>query len=95
MVEFKINPVLTDEISGVRDVADKINDGYASVSTDGVSTLKTSIRIISQHEKIKSLLDLYKVLVLRDLQDLDEMVAEVNEMDAKISSSQQGGGGFR
>lgn len=34
------------------------------------------------------LLDLYKSLVLRDAQDLDDLVDEANEMDAAISVSQ-------
>lgn len=87
MAEFKIDKALTGEISGLRDSGNLINNGYAAVSSDNVSTLKTSVSIISQHASIKSLLDLYKSLVLRDAQDLDDLVSEATEMDAAISSS--------
>ncbi len=87
MAEFKINEALTGEISALRDSGNLINDDYASIPSDNVSTLKTSVSIISQHASIKSLLDLYKSLVLRDAQDFDDLVDEANEMDATISAS--------
>lgn len=87
MAEFKINKALSKEISNLRNSGNLINDGYAAVSSSDVRTLKTSVSIISQHESIKSLFDLYKSLVLRDTQDLDELVNEANEMDAAISAS--------
>lgn len=87
VAEFKIDKALTSEIAGLRDSGNLINDGYTSIPSDDVSTLKTSVGIISQHASIKSLLDLYKSLVLRDAQDLDELVEEVSKMDASISSS--------
>lgn len=87
MTEFKINKALTKEISNLRNSGNLINDSYAAISSSDVRTLKTSVSIISQHESIKVLLDLYKSLVLRDTQDLDKLVDEVNEMDAAISAS--------
>ena len=87
MSEFKVNKSLSSEISNLRDSGNAVNDGYKSISSDNVSTLKTSTSILAQHESIKSLLDLYKSLVLKDAQDLDDMVAEANEMDAKIAAS--------
>lgn len=85
--EFKIDRALTKEIAALRDSGNLINDDYVAVSSDNVSTLKTSVSIISQHESIKSLLDLYKSLILRDAQDLDNLVNEAIEMDATISTS--------
>lgn len=87
MGEFKISKDLAGEISSLRDSGNLINDGYTTISSDGVSTLKTSVSIISQHASIKCLLDLYKSLLLRDAQDLDDLVNEANEMDAAISAS--------
>lgn len=87
MAEFKIDRALTKEIAALRDSGNLINDDYVAVSSDNVSTLKTSVSIISQHESIKSLLDLYKSLILRDAQDLDNLVNEAIEMDATISTS--------
>ena len=87
MAEFKINSALSDEIAALKDSGNLVNDGYASVPSDGVSTLKTSVSIISQHESIKSLMDLYKALVLRDVQDLNDMVEEAAKMDAAIAST--------
>lgn len=87
MGEFKIGKGLVGEISGFRDSGNLINDGYTTISSDNVSTLKTSVSIISQHASIKCLLDLYKSLILRDAQDLDNLVNKANEMDATISAS--------
>lgn len=87
MAEFKIDRALTKEIAALRDSGNLINDDYVAVSSDNVSTLKTSVSIISQHESIKSLLGLYKSLILRDAQDLDNLVNEAIEMDATISTS--------
>lgn len=87
MEEFKIDKALTGEISALRDSGNLINDNYSTISSDNVSTLKTSVSIIAQHASIKSLLDLYKSLVLRDAQDLDNLVDEANEMDVTISAS--------
>lgn len=87
MAEFKIDRALTKEIAALRDSGNLINDDYVAISSDNVSTLKTSVSIISQHESIKSLLDLYKSLILRDAQDLDNLVNEAIEMDATISAS--------
>lgn len=87
MAEFKINSALSNEIAALKDSGNLVNDGYASVSSDGVSTLKTSVSIISQHESIKSLMDLYKALVLRDVQDLNDMVEEAAKMDTAIAST--------
>lgn len=87
MGEFKISKNLAGEISSLRDSGNLINDGYTTISSDDVSSLKTSVSIISQHASIKCLLDLYKSLLLRDAQDLDDLVNEANEMDAAISAS--------
>ena len=88
MAEFKIDKAITEEISALRDSGNLINDNYAAISSDNVSTLRTSVIIVSQHASIKILLDLYKSLVLRDAQDLDDLVDEANKMDAAISASQ-------
>ncbi len=87
MAEFKVNKALKNEISSARDANNLINDSYTNVSSDDVSTLNTATKFISQHNEIKVLLDLYKSLVDRDLNDLDKMVEEVNEMDTMISST--------
>ncbi len=87
LAEFKVNKALSGEISNLRASGKLINDGYTAIPSDNVSTLKTSVGIISQHARIKSLLELYKVLVLRDAKDLDDLVKEATEMDATISAS--------
>ncbi len=87
MAEFKINKALTGEISSLDNCGQKVNDGYSSIQTDDVKTLKTSMEIVSQHAAIKKLLDLYQALVLRDAKDLTEMVKEVSKMDEDIAAS--------
>ncbi len=88
MAEFKISDALTTEISNLNDSGNAINNGYSNVSSDGVNTLTTSMRIIEQHKKIKELLDVYKSLVSKDVSDLNAMVEEAKSMDEAISASQ-------
>lgn len=88
MAEFKVNRrKLTDEISAFRSAGEDINDGYREISNSGVSTLKTANEIIAQHESLNSLLDWYKMLILRDARDLDDMVDEASRMDSAISTA--------
>lgn len=88
MVEFKVNRrKLTEEISAFRAAGEEINGGYREISNAGVSTLKTANEIIAQHESINSLLDWYKMLVMRDMRDLDDMVDESHRMDVAISTA--------
>lgn len=87
MAEFKVHPKLIDEISALRNAGNEINDGYREISSGGASTLKTSMEIIDQHDSLKSLLEWYKLLLLRDAQDLDDMVDEARRMDETISAA--------
>ena len=87
MAEFKIDRALTEEIAALRSSGNLINYDYVVISSDSVNTLKTSVSIISQHESIKSLHDLYKSLILRDAQDFDDLVEEAIEMDSTIPAS--------
>lgn len=86
VTEFKINKALTGEISELRNSGNLINDSYSEIPIDNVRTLKTSVNIISQHNEIKRLLDLYKELILKDAEDLDDLIAEAIAMDTAISS---------
>ena len=89
MAEFKIDPALTDDISNLRTSGKEINNGYAKISSDDVKTLATSLGVLEQHAEIKKLLDLYRLLLLRDALDLDQMVLEAKDMDATIAASQK------
>lgn len=84
-MEFKVNKQLGTQVESLRKSSNKINDSYSAVSKDGVSTLDTSMAIIQQHKDIKKLLDLYKSLLVRDANDLDAMIKEVDAMDATMS----------
>ena len=92
MAEFKIDKSLSDEVSSLRKKANKINDDYEVIKSNKVNTLKTSMEYISQHAEIKELLELYKSLLLKDAKDLDDMIAEVGEMDTHIADAQNTGG---
>lgn len=92
MAEFKIDKSLSDEVSSLRKKANKINEDYEVIKSDKVNTLKTSMEYISQHAEIKELLELYKSLLLKDAKDLDDMIAEVGEMDTQIADAQSTGG---
>ena len=93
MAEFKVKNDLKNEISAVEKAEEVINEKYSDISNRDVSTLRTANTYIAQSKEIKSLLDLYKELVKKDVNDLYKMFNEVKAMDEKISGSS--GGGFR
>lgn len=93
MAEFKINDGILDEISNLKSAGNSLNGQYSPISPDDVRTLQAARILIAQHECIKKLVDLYKSLVLKEAQDLYDMVEEAKMMDTKIAGST--GGGFR
>lgn len=87
MAELKINEALCSDIGNLKSSANSINNGYESIPSDDMNSLKTAVCYISQQDKIKALLELYKDLILRDVKDLEDLVKEVKEMDKTISAS--------
>lgn len=87
MAEFKINNALRSEVADLKTSCNLINADYESISCDKVSSLKTAVRIINQHDKIKELLDLYKSLIMRDVKDLEDLIKEAEAMDESLSAS--------
>ena len=84
MTQFKINSGIRGEITSFKSPSDSFTEN-TSVSTDGVSTLKTSVKYVQQHKDISKLLKLYRELLLKDAGDLEKMVVEVEMLDDRIS----------
>lgn len=84
MAEFKIYGGIKDEINSFESPGGSFS-GSSAVSTDGVSTLKTSVKYVNQHKKIATLLNLYRQLLEKDASDLRAVVEETEQLDARIS----------
>lgn len=84
MAEFKIYSGIKDEINSFESPGSSFTNNSA-VSTDGVSTLKTSVKYVNQHKKISKLLDLYRQLLEKDANDLRAVVKETEQIDARIA----------
>ena len=87
MAEIKVKEGLTTESSALRESGNGVNKDYTSIDSGEVSTLKTSMEYISQHDAIKGLMELYKKLVLQDAADLDSFVEEMKKADKATSST--------
>ena len=87
MAEIKVKEGLTTESAALRTSGNGVNDGYTAIDSGEVSTLKTSMEYISQHDAIKGLMELYKKLVLKDAADLDSFVEEMKKADEASSST--------
>lgn len=88
MTEFKINQdCLAAEVDNVCGSNDAVNGGYAELSDHDLCTLRTALKTLEQHKKIKLMLTLYQELVDRDCQDLKNMIQEIIEMDENISGN--------
>lgn len=87
MAEFRVGTALLMSINDARVAASQINAGYTVIADDGVNTLKTANHYLTQHQKVKELLDLYYSLVDRDTRDMDQMIFKAMEMDKSLSGS--------
>lgn len=86
MTEFKLTKGFGDDIEDLRSAAEKVNSTASAISTDGIDTLKTSVRYTMQHTAIMELMTMYKELLIKDISDLNEMVATVKAADSKSAS---------
>ena len=84
MAEFKVNKALVGEISSLQCTGEQLSSA-SSVDCSGVSSLKTSVRFVSEHNAIIELLKLYQRLVKKEVTDLNAMVESAEELDAKLS----------
>lgn len=87
MAEFKLSQKFRDEISELKNAGDTMNSSAAEISSEGVDTLKTSMKYIEQHEEIIELMNLFRSLVIKDAGDLETMMAAVE--DADTASAQE------
>lgn len=85
MTEFKISSGLASEISEMKNAGEALNASIEDLSSDGVSTLKTSMMFIRESQEILELITLYRRLVLKDVADLSNMMSTAEEMDQEMS----------
>ena len=87
MAEFKVNDGLSGEISLFNSSGEKINESVAEL--DSSSSLKTSLRYAEEDHLIIELFNLYKMLIKKDIDDLNKMVEIAREFDAKSAGKIQ------
>ncbi len=85
MVEVKFNPLLFGEIIQFGNDGKEINADVESVSAEGVSSLKTSVKFVEENNDIQQLLKLYQKLILKDVADLNEMMTSAEQLDKVIA----------
>lgn len=86
MAEFKLSPGFRNEIDAVRNSGQTVNSSASELPSDGVDTLKTSMRYIEQHSSILELMKLYGELLIKDAKDLDEMMMAIQNADTANAS---------
>lgn len=86
MTEFKLTKEFSDDIESLRSAAEKVNSSASVISTDGIGSLKTSVRYTEQHKAIMELMTMYEELLLKDASDLNEMVTTVEAADINDAS---------
>ncbi len=87
MSEFKITQALPGTVNLLKSMADILNTRGDSLSSDDVNTLKTGMAYVVQHWEIGALLDSYKGMLLRDVQDFNQLIDEANALDKALSAS--------
>lgn len=85
MAEFKVNPSLKGEITSFNNAGNEINTDIVSVTTSGVSSLKTSVKFVEEHKSIKQLLNLYQKLITNEVKDLNAMMKSAQDLDEDIA----------
>lgn len=87
MLEFKYSPEIVEQVSELKSACEAVNKGYSDIGSDGVETLTTATRYIEQAINIKSLFDLYRALISKDINDINSMIGQVVIMDETIANS--------
>lgn len=87
MAEFKVNELLAGEISAFSNSGTELIASASEITISGVSSLKTSVRYVEEHNAIIGLMKLYKQLIAKDASDLQTMKESAEELDAKIAGS--------
>lgn len=87
MAEFKITKALSSEISTLQSDGNAINDGFKATPSDDVSSLSAAMEFIKEQKQIKQMLELYSQLLVKDANDLTEMVKTVEAADQAASKT--------
>lgn len=87
MTEFKITPAFSEDVQAVRNAGENVINHYAAAETAEFDTLRTAMAFISEHEQIVSLMQTYKALVAKDIDDINAMIAEAERVDEELLNS--------
>lgn len=87
MAEFKVNSAqLEAELGQLEAAANNLTTNGADISSEGVSTLKTSMRYIEQQKEIGKIIGLYAELLRKDIRDIRAMQASAEKMDETLAA---------
>lgn len=87
MPEFKIDSFLLSALISNMSTKGAEIATDSEVSNEGVDTLQTAVKYVSQQEKIVEVLELYKQLIAKDAGDIREMQGAATALDLTISNS--------
>ncbi len=87
MAEFKISKALSSEIATLKTKGSAINDDFSAATTDDVSSLSAAVAFVKEQKQIKQMLELYSQLLVKDANDLAEMVKTVEAADQAASKT--------
>lgn len=86
MNELKVNSSILSVTGIIRQKANEINDGYDLDSVSGIDQMYAATKYADQQEEIKKLLDSYKDLVIKDIEEVETSFKDIVQRDKDIAN---------
>lgn len=86
MATFIVNPAIRITISAVNQKVYKLNYDYKKVSAEKIQGCKAALAYESKSLRVKDLVENYKGLIIKDMQDVSRYVEESIAKDRIIAS---------
>lgn len=85
MNELKVNSSIFSVTGIIKQKANEINDGYNSDSVNGIEQMYSAAKYAEQQEEIKALLDKYKDLIIKDVEEVEASFQDIVQKDKVIA----------
>ena len=86
-MQIKFNPMVYFETASVSLGANSLNNGYKKSSKGDVSGLPTITEYLNKEKEIRTLIDSYSKLVLKDIKTVNSMMREADNLDQKMQQA--------
>ena len=83
-MQIKFNPLIYGETAQIAVKASLLNGGYSKSSKGEIAGLPTVTEYIEKETEIKTLIDSYTQLVLKDVKSVNDMMRSADNMDQKL-----------